>query len=327
MTTSAQDLLLAKTLLQENKLVAIPTETVYGLAANALAPQAVAKIFQAKKRPTFDPLIVHVPDIEALEQYIGYFPEMAQKLAQAFWPGPLTLILPKKKMIPDLVTSGLDTVAVRIPKHPLTLALLRSLDFPLAAPSANPFGYVSPTTAAHVKNQLGSKIDYILDGGPCEVGIESTIVGFPQGQACVYRLGGISLEAIEQCIGKVSLQAHSSSNPTAPGMLSSHYAPAKPLHLIQNAHEADKWLKRFSQKSVGSIVFKKPFKNILPENQVILSKTGNFQEAAQNIFAGLRSLDKPEIQIIIAELLPEKDLGRAINDRLRRAATMHQSFD
>lgn len=327
MTTSAQDLSIAKRLLQENKLVAIPTETVYGLAANALEPLAVAKIFQAKKRPTFDPLIVHVPSIEILEKYVSYFPKVAQKLAETFWPGPLTLILPKKEIVPDLVTSGLDTVAVRIPKHPLTIALLQSLDFPLAAPSANPFGYVSPTTAAHVKKQLGSKIDYILDGGACEVGIESTIVGFPSGKACVYRLGGVSLEAIEQCIGKVSLQAHSSSNPTAPGMLSSHYAPAKPLHLLQDRHEVEKWLRRFDPAHVGSIVFKKIFKNIPPQNQIILSQTGDFQEAAQNLFAGLRNLDKPDIQVIIAEILPEKDLGRAINDRLNRASALHQPFD
>lgn len=325
--STSQDLLLAKKLLQENKLVAIPTETVYGLAANALESEAVAKIFQAKKRPTFDPLIVHVANISEVSKYVESFPEAAQKLADAFWPGPLTLILPKKNNIPDLVTSGMDTVAIRIPNHPLTLALLETLDFPLAAPSANPFGYVSPTTAAHVKKQLGSKIDYILDGGACEIGIESTIVGFPGGKPYIYRLGGVSLESIEQVIGKVTLQSHSNSNPQAPGMLSSHYAPAKPLHLLEDRQEAEKWIRRFPPENIGTIVFDTLFPQIPIKNQIILSKTRNFQEAAQNLFAALRSLDRPDIQLIISEMLPEKDLGRAVNDRLRRASTTHQSFD
>lgn len=320
-------LLLAKKLLEENKLVAIPTETVYGLAANALSTEAVAKIFQAKNRPTFDPLIVHVASIEQVNQYVEDFPSQAQALAQAFWPGPLTLILKKKTLIPDLVTSGLDTVAVRIPRHPLTQKLLRSLDFPLAAPSANPFGYVSPTTALHVKQQLGGKIDYVLDGGACEVGIESTIVGFPEGDPLVYRLGGISLEAIEQVVGKVQLQAHSSSNPQAPGMLSSHYAPTKPLHIIKNQQEVKKWLHQFSASQIGTLCFREYLEGIPPQNQVLLSQKGDFAEAAQHLFAGLRSLDRPEFEVILAELLPEKNLGRAINDRIRRAAALHQSFE
>ncbi len=323
----SEELLLAKKLLENNKLVAIPTETVYGLAANALSTEAVAKIFQAKNRPTFDPLIVHVASIEQVNRYVEDFPAPAQALAEVFWAGPLTMILSKKSIIPDLVTAGLDTVAIRIPRHPLTQKLLQSLDFPLAAPSANPFGYVSPTTAQHVKQQLGGKIDYVLDGGACEVGIESTIVGFPEGKPFVYRLGGISLEAIERVIGKVNIQSHSSSNPQAPGMLSSHYAPSKPLYVIKNQQEAKKWLHKYPVSQIGTLMFKEYLPEIPVQNQIILSTKGDFGEAAQHLFAGIRSLDRPNIEIILAELLPEKNLGRAINDRIRRAAVVHQSFD
>ncbi len=318
---------IAKKLLEENKLVAIPTETVYGLAANALSTEAVAKIFQAKNRPTFDPLIVHVADIAKVNQYVDEFPVQAQALAEVFWAGPLTLILNKKPIVPDLVTAGMNTVAIRIPRHPLTQALLQSLDFPLAAPSANPFGYVSPTTAFHVKQQLGGKIDYVLDGGACKVGIESTIVGFNEGKPLVYRLGGVSLEAIERVVGKVAFQAYSSSNPQAPGMLSSHYAPSKPLYIIKNQQEAENWLKKFPIAAIGTLRFREYLSEVPIQNQVILSQQGDFGEAAQHLFAGMRSLDRPKIEIILAELLPEENLGRAINDRIRRAAVVHQSFD
>ncbi|MES2733756.1 MAG: L-threonylcarbamoyladenylate synthase, partial [Bacteroidota bacterium] len=175
-------------LLQQGEVVAIPTETVYGLAGNALNTKAVARIFSVKNRPTFDPLIIHTNSLEKVLQFVDEMPAQAKTLAQACWPGPLTLLLPRKDSIPDLVTSGLDTVAVRIPNHSLTLSLLEALEFPLAAPSANPFGYISPTTAEHVYNQLGKKIPYILDGGPCLVGIESTIVGFEDGEPTIYRL-------------------------------------------------------------------------------------------------------------------------------------------
>src|ERR1035437_8374682 len=196
----------AKQILQEGGLVAIPTETVYGLAANALNKDAVFKIIEAKNRPHFDPLIIHTDSIEKVKLHVSDFPQWAQQLANAFWPGPLTLLLPKKNSIPDLVTSGLPQVAVRIPNHPLTLQLLKSLDFPLAAPSANPFGYVSPTNAEHVAAQLQGSVDYILDGGPCDVGIESTIVGFEDGKITIYRLGGLAIEDIEKLVGKVQVK-------------------------------------------------------------------------------------------------------------------------
>jgi L-threonylcarbamoyladenylate synthase len=187
----------AKALLESGELVAIPTETVYGLAGNALNPDAVAKIFSVKNRPSFDPLIIHTDSLEKVRKFTLDIPAPLDRLAAHFWPGPLTLLLPKKPIVPDLVTSGLDTVAVRIPQHTLTLSLLEALDFPLAAPSANPFGYISPTTAAHVQDQLGDKIPYILDGGPSQVGLESTIVGLENGEVVVYRLGGLEVAAIE----------------------------------------------------------------------------------------------------------------------------------
>jgi L-threonylcarbamoyladenylate synthase len=217
--------------LEKEELVAIPTETVYGLAANALNPIAVAKIFEAKERPTFDPLIVHTHALNEVENFVSDIHPALLKLAQVFWPGPLTLLLPKKDIIPNLVTSGLDRVGVRIPNHSLTLELLSKLSFPLAAPSANPFGYISPTKAEHVDKQLGTKIPYILDGGACEVGLESTIVGEENGEIIVYRLGGLSIDDIEAVVGKVFVQLNQSSNPKAPGQLKSHYAPKKPVYI------------------------------------------------------------------------------------------------
>ena len=206
MAEIGKDIQKAKDFLEKDELVAIPTETVYGLAANALNPIAVAKIFEAKERPTFDPLIVHTHSLQEVYKFVTNIHPALLKLAEAFWPGPLTLLLPKKEIIPSLVTSGLDRVGVRVPNHSLTLDLLSQLNFPLAAPSANPFGYISPTTAMHVEKQLGTKIPYILDGGSCEVGLESTIVGEENGEIIIYRLGGLSVDEIETIVGKVSMQ-------------------------------------------------------------------------------------------------------------------------
>jgi L-threonylcarbamoyladenylate synthase len=305
----------AKQILQQGGLVAIPTETVYGLAANGLDKNAVLKIFEAKNRPHFDPLIIHTNSIEKIKLWVNDFPEWAQQLADAFWPGPLTLLLPKKNIVPDLVTAGLPQVAVRIPNHKLTLQLLESLDFPLAAPSANPFGYVSPTTAAHVAAQLQNKVDYILDGDTCDVGIESTIVGFENNSITVYRLGGLAIEDIEQVVGKVNVQVNQSSNPTAPGMLKSHYAPTKPLFI----GDVGDFLKNNPSKKIGIISF---FQNYNAEKKdlKILSPTKDLKEAAHNLFAAIRDLDASDAEIIIAEKFPDNFLGRAINDRLQRAS-------
>ncbi len=313
MAKTGTDILKAKSLLDEGELVAIPTETVYGLAANALNALAVAKIFDAKNRPHFDPLIVHVPDIERARDYVVNIPETAQRLADHFWPGPLTLVFKKKSIIPDLVTSGLDTVGIRCPRHAVTQELLASLNFPLAAPSANPFGYVSPTKPEHVNDQLGNKIKYILDGGSCEVGIESTIVGFEGSSAIVYRTGGLSIEAIEAVIGNVIIQAHSASNPKSPGQLKSHYAPGKKVIL----GNIETLLQDYSKDSSGLLSLQTDFN---APYQYILSPSGNLDVAAQNLFAALRAFDKMPVDIILAELVPDIGLGRAINDRLRRAA-------
>jgi L-threonylcarbamoyladenylate synthase len=281
-----------------------------------LDERAVLSIFEVKNRPSFDPLIIHTDRIEKLDRYVSHMPATALLLARTFWPGPLTLLLPKSDAIPDLVTSGLNQVAVRIPDHPLTLGLLSSLDYPLAAPSANPFGYISPTSPAHVDKQLGSKIPYILDGGFSGVGIESTIVGFPDGIPTIYRLGGLAIEKIVAVVGQVRTMAHSSSNPQAPGMLKSHYAPRKPLYLV------DKNQMAASDRNQEALylLLEQTLHEIPLDRQMILSSSGNLQEAAKNLFRYLRALDELPGSPIYAHLLPEEGLGRAINDRLRRAA-------
>lgn len=309
----------AKKHLDLNDVVGIPTETVYGLAGNALNEEAILKIFKTKNRPQFDPLIVHTHSLEQVDKFVEEFPEKAQQLAEAVWPGPLTILLKKKQIIPDLITSGLPTVAIRIPNHPLTRSLLESLSYPLAAPSANPFGYVSPTTAQHVDDQLGSQIPYILDGGACTVGVESTIVGFEEDTPTVYRLGGMKIEKIEELIGKVNIQLNKSSNPVAPGMLLSHYAPKVQVHL----GSIDQMLKKHSEKNLGVISFTKEFDAPNIKKQIILSAEGDLDEAATKIFSALRGLDSEEIDLIITEKLPETGLGRAINDRLERAAVRY----
>jgi L-threonylcarbamoyladenylate synthase len=318
MAQKGQDIRLAANFLKEGKLVAIPTETVYGLAGNALNPAAVASIFETKNRPSFDPLIIHVSGIDQVEKYTEDFPKQLQKLAEKFWPGPLTLLLPRKNIIPDLVTSGLDRVAVRVPDHELSLALLASLDFPLAAPSANPFGYISPTTAEHVDAQLGEKIPYILDGGPCKVGLESTIVGMEGEEVIIYRLGGLEIAEIESIVGKVKIKDHSSSNPQAPGLLESHYAPRKPFIL----GNLDELISDFQSRKVDFAVlsFTSKIEEISVERQFCLSENSDLKEAAANLFAAMRQLDESGAEVILAELMPEVGLGRAINDRLKRAA-------
>lgn len=318
MAEIGKDIEKAAALLSSGKLVAIPTETVYGLAGNALDEQAVLSIFKTKKRPSFDPLIVHLGDKTQLSDYVKEVPEELEELASKFWPGPLTLLLPKRGMIPDLVTSGLDTVGIRVPRHPLTRELLQSLDFPLAAPSANPFGYISPTSALHVQDQLGDKLPYILDGGTCEVGLESTIVGMEQGQVIIYRLGGIAVDRIESAVGKVLILPQSSSNPKSPGMLKSHYAPGIPMVL----GNLDELMTKYRQKGIVFAVlsFNRTFPDLSQELQFALSPAGDYDEAARNLFQGMRVLDRAKVEIILAEELPEIHLGKAINDRLRRAS-------
>jgi L-threonylcarbamoyladenylate synthase len=303
----------ARALLLQDEVVAIPTETVYGLAGNALSEKAVSKIFEAKNRPHFDPLIVHVGDISEVSKYVEEVPQMAYDLMSKFWPGALTILLPKKSCIPDLTTSGLSEVGIRIPNHPITLQLLRSLPFPLAAPSANPFGYISPTNAQHVSDQLGEKIPYILDGGNCSVGIESTVLRVQHNEIEILRLGGISVEDLQHFTSNIYVNAHSTSSPAAPGMLTSHYAPRKPVY-VGNIRAL---MHEFVSQKIGVLSFKEDYQI---EAQRILSKKGSFTEAAANLFAFLRELDQLDIDVILAEFLPNENLGRAINDKLKRAS-------
>lgn len=311
-----KDLQYAKDQLMAGELVAIPTETVYGLAANALDPAAVAKIFAAKDRPAFDPMIVHTNSWDRVAEWTQDIPDTAHQLAAHFMPGPLTLLLSKNHSIPDLVTAGLPKVGIRLPRHPMTQALLKSLDFPVAAPSANPFGYISPTTAQHVADQLGDKVSYILDGGPCQVGVESTIISFEKEQAIILRKGGTPVEAIEAIIGPVEIRAHSTSNPQAPGMLKSHYAPRIPF-LLGNVQEL---VAQEKGKKIGILAFREGLLNSEIAFQKILSPQGRLSQAAQGLFAAMREMDQMDLDVIIAEYFPEEGLGRAINDRLRRAA-------
>lgn len=303
--------------LVNGRLVAIPTETVYGLAGNALDAHVVSSIFAVKNRPFFDPLILHIASQSQITPYISNFPAPLKVLADTFWPGPLTLLLPKSDLVSDLVTSGLPRVAIRVPQQPLTLSLLKSLDFPLAAPSANPFGYVSPTSAAHVQKQLGESIAYILDGGDCEIGLESTIVGMEDDEIVIYRKGGLTLEEIEDKVGKVRVLSLSSSKPQAPGMVHTHYAPLKKMILLNKKEDI---CVKEPISTVGFLGWDTYVEGISRENQLLLTPTNNDREAAKNLFAYLRLLDEKEISIIYTHLMPEFGLGLAINDKLRRAA-------
>ncbi len=316
-TRIGKDIYHAAELLKTGSVVAIPTETVYGLAANALSETAVVKIFEAKDRPFFDPLIVHIKPTDDPAKYASYIPDIAKKLIQRFWPGPLTIVLPKNEIIPAIVTAGQDTVGLRMPSQPLAQQLLETLPFPLAAPSANPFGYISPTTAQHVFDQLQDKIPYILDGGPCTVGVESTIIGFDGDKPVLYRLGGTPVEEIEAITGKIGFQINQSSNPSAPGQLKSHYAPGKPVL----RGDIDELIQQHSTKKIVVISFKKAWNGENIQQNWILSKSGNLEEAAINLFKALREADQSDADIILAEIFPDEVLGRAINDRLKRASS------
>jgi L-threonylcarbamoyladenylate synthase len=314
---------LAVKLLKEGQVIGIPTETVYGLAANALNEKSVVSIFEIKNRPFFDPLILHFSDIESIRKYVIDFNSQALKLAEAFWPGPLTILLKKNNLVPDIVTSGSDLVAVRIPNHPLTLSLLGKLDFPLAAPSANPFGYISPTKAEHVENQLGQLVPYIIDGGDCSIGLESTIVDCSEEILTIKRLGGLSVSEIEECLGKpVKIEISSSSNPSAPGQLDKHYAPKTPFVLIEDVENT---LIKLKNKKIAFL----GFGDIeIPDHvyTLNLSLSSNLNEAAQNLFHFMRLLDNIGFDCILVQNVPEIGLGKAINDRIKRAAAEFENF-
>lgn len=310
------DVGLAAATLRAGQLCAIATETVYGLGANALDEQAVARVFAAKNRPHFDPLIVHVVSEAWLQRLVSDFPPAARKLAAAFWPGPLTLVLPKTELVPDLVTSGLPSVAIRMPAHPQARELLRQVDLPIAAPSANPFGQLSPTTAQHVADSLGDKIDLILDGGPASVGVESTVVSAAGECVEILRHGGITQEQLEAALNAAvaARTSHSGAAPS-PGMLSQHYSPTTPLIVTAD------WRSLAVERSRAGLMLLQPddFSTDFAAVEV-LTTDGDLTTAAARFFAALRRLDHCGLDVLIAAPFPEIGLGRALNDRLLRAA-------
>lgn len=306
------NLIRAAEIIRQGGLVAFPTETVYGLGANALDAQAAARIFEAKQRPSFDPLIVHVADPAMLAQVVREIPARAQELMSRFWPGPLTLVLPKSDAVPGIVTSGLPTVAVRMPGHPVALELIRRAGLPIAAPSANPFGYLSPTRALHVERMLGERVDLILDGGPTTFGVESTILLLTE-KPVVLRFGAVSLEDLQAVLGRVEVQVGEQEKPLVPGQLPQHYAPRTPIQIARPEQIPPEVRQR-----VGFLAFKevpKGFKVVK-----VLSVTGDLREAAAHLFEALHQLDRLGLEVIYAEPVPEQGLGRAIMDRLRRAS-------
>lgn len=310
-----KDLDQAKALLELGELVAIPTETVYGLAANGLNVAAIARIYEAKNRPQFNPLILHVANLDQAERLVKEMPDACKRLMQAFSPGPITYLLPKSSLVPDMVTAGSARVAIRIPAHSMTLELLTMLDFPLAAPSANPSGYVSPVSAMHVFEGLKGKIPYILDGGNCTIGLESTIVGFEEGKVVIHRLGGISAEQISAVAGVETITSLAHASPTAPGQLKSHYATSSPL-LIGDVAQL---VNDFPGKKIGLLVFDQST-GLAVEKEILLSPSGSLEEAAAGLFRAMRLLDQSDLDVIIAQPFPNTGIGRAINDRLERAA-------
>lgn len=313
----SKDINLAVQHLNDNGIIGFPTETVYGLAGNAFETEAIHKIFEVKKRPTFNPLIVHIKGIEDLVHVAQEIPPMAYELANAFWPGPLTFILKKQPHIPNLVTADQDTVAVRVPNHPVALELLRHLDFPLVAPSANPFTSISPTSAEHVENYFGNQINMVLDGGECTAGIESTIIGFENNRVVVYRLGALALEEIEKVTGSVTLLNKKNKKPIAPGMLLKHYAPKTDFILTRNVQEELDW---YSDKKIGLLLYNTLIPDFEKKNQIVLSMESDLQIAASRLYNAMHQLDKMNLDIIIAERFPEYSLGVSINDRLERAS-------
>jgi len=296
--------------LSRGEIVAFPTETVYGLGANALDGGAVAKVFAAKERPRFNPLIVHLPDLAAAETY-AVFDATARKLAETFWPGPLSLVLPKRKDcgIAELVTAGLDTIALRAPNHPVAQALLAAAKLPLAAPSANRSGRISPTTASHADAELGVLPAMILDGGACARGIESTVVRVEGDKTVILRLGAVPREQIEAVLGQTIPLAKEDAAIASPGQLERHYAPDTPLRLgATNIRPGEALLAFGPNAPQGALT------------TINLSASGDLQEAAANLFASLRTLDESGAKAIAVMPIPDHGLGEAINDRLRRAA-------
>jgi L-threonylcarbamoyladenylate synthase len=307
-----ENIIKAAGIIRSGGLVAFPTETVYGLGADALNPVAAAGIFEAKRRPFFDPLIVHISAIADIEKIAENPDAKVLKLMERFWPGPLTIVLKKRDIVPDIVTSGIPTVAVRMPVHPAALALIKASGTPIAAPSANRFGCLSPTTAEHVNSQLGDSIDMILDGGPCSIGIESSIVKFMNNRFYLLRPGGIAPEEIEDFTGETLLSGNTEDKPEVPGQLPYHYSPEKQVILTDKITDI--------KDRCGYLFFRRPDFSYPDNRSKILSENGDLREAAANLFSHLHRLDMLDIDKIYVERVEGSGLGVAIMDRLKKAS-------
>lgn len=316
MTIISNNISKAVKILNNEDVVAIPTETVYGLAGNIYSDKAIRKIFEVKQRPLFNPLIVHLHSAEQLDEIVSDFPPKAQLLADAFWPGSLTLVLKKKSTIPDVITAGKETVAVRIPNHPVTLKLLKKLSFPLAAPSANPFNRISPTKALHVESYFKYSIQMVLEGGECKNGLESTIIGFENNEPILYRLGAISTEEIENVVGKINVKNKKEKTPNAPGMLAKHYSPKTKTYLV---NDIDKFITDYEDRTIGLVSFSEAITASNIKHIEILSKSRDLKKAASNLYSSLHTLDHLGLDMIVAQRFPDIGLGKSINDRLERA--------
>lgn len=309
----------AKQLLEADEVVVIPTETVYGLAANIYSEIAIRKVFDLKNRPYTNPLIVHIKSIEKLTDIAQNIPTVAYHIAEKFWPGPLTQVLEKRDTVSDLITANGRSVAVRIPNHPVALELLNSIGFPLAAPSANPFNYLSPTSAEDVAKCFPTLASVILDGGRCQNGIESTVIGHKKDGIHLFRYGSITKEEIEETIGqKLIVDNKKSDKIESPGMLSKHYSPKSKLILTKDILNT---VSQISLERIGVLSFQQVYLHPKIKMIKVLSTTGDLHEAAHNFFESLHRLDELGLDCIIAELLPNKGLGIAINDRLYRGAS------
>ncbi|HOW89504.1 MAG TPA: L-threonylcarbamoyladenylate synthase, partial [Elusimicrobiales bacterium] len=313
MKATARALRIAAGAIKRGGTVVFPTETVYGLGADALNPRAVARIFEIKRRPRFDPLIVHVSSVSQAGSIARLTPE-ARALMARFWPGPLTLVLPKKKPVPGIVTSGLDTVALRMPAHPVALALIKAAGTPIAAPSANRFGRLSPTTAAHASAQLKDGPDAVLDGGRARIGVESTVLALRGGTFTILRHGGLPQEEIEKVTGPLSERLGGRARPISPGQLSSHYAPSAALVLLRAKKPRLRKGLRYGYLAFSEMT------GLPVKTCAVLSPSRDLEEAAANLFSHLHDLDAAGVDVILAEPVPGRGLGRAIMDRLRRAA-------
>jgi len=321
LTTSAHDLDRAGEAIRDGFLVAIPTETVYGLGADAWNTVALARVFEAKRRPSFDPLIVHIADPQGASELADLSVPYAAILSERFWPGPLTMVLPKLDKVPDLATSGLPTVAVRCPAHTVARQIIARSGVPVAAPSANPFGYLSPTRAEHVVAQLGNRVDFIVDGGRCLVGVESTVLDLSSDPPLVLRPGGLPVELLAEVIPGLQVFDRATTSPRAPGQLPSHYAPSKPLYLVNSGRlSGARPGGNAAAICFGAVSTQSAIQSGRWAKVVDLSPLRNPVEAAAGLFDTLHALDTTDLAELWAERLPDDGLGRAVNDRLYKAS-------